>query len=77
MSQKSSMTCENDENIDKSQCLTNNLVPQAIIRPVPHANSLDTITKKHKNLEKESIPVSTGKSSNYSKFSSKTVFATN
>ncbi|KAK6639852.1 hypothetical protein RUM43_008127 [Polyplax serrata] len=57
VSQKSSMTCEMDEVNEKSQCLNNSLVPQAIIRPVPHATSLDTITKKPKNIERDSTPV--------------------
>lgn len=65
------MTCENDESNDKSQCQTNNQVPQAIIRPVPHATSLDTITKKHKNIEKDSTPVLPNKNSNLSELKQK------
>lgn len=71
------MTCENDDSNDKSQCLTNNLVPQAIIRPVPHATSLDTITKKQKNTEKDSAQVQTSRGATLGEFRKQVIFFKN
>lgn len=67
VSQKSGIY-DNEESNERVQCATNSAVPQAIIRPVPHATSLDTITKRQRTAERENTPVQPTRSATMSKW---------